>query len=283
MLNPALWPANLGSDRDWAFQAQPNPHLDGRTIPMSMGKGLGGGSSINVMVWARGHRNDWDYVAAQADDPRWGYENVLDIYRRIENWQGTPDPAYRGSGGPVWVQPAAAPSPVALALLDAAGEIGIPVFDHPNGAMMEQAGGAAITDMLVREGRRHSLYRAYVRPWLDRPNLTVLTGATVHRVLFEDRRAVGLAIEHGADEYGGLGTRPVPAPGLGQHRMCEASIGQRSPPVTDRAVRRPVLVEPGVDVEVGVGHCICDGHERCSPSVGVHEFSWSEASERSRL
>ncbi|MGE0152044.1 MAG: GMC family oxidoreductase [Reyranellaceae bacterium] len=194
--NPALWPANLGSDRDWGFRAQPNPHLNGREIPMSMGKGLGGGSSINVMVWARGHRSDWQFFASEAGDPRWGYENVLEIYRRIENWQGAPDPKFRGTGGPVWVQPAPSPSPIALAMLEAACELDIPVFDHPNGSMMEQAGGAAITDMLVRHGQRHSLYRAYVRPWLDRPNLTVLTGALVRRVVFQGRRAMGVELVH---------------------------------------------------------------------------------------
>ncbi|MDC7790067.1 GMC family oxidoreductase N-terminal domain-containing protein, partial [Rhodoplanes sp. TEM] len=196
VLNPALWPTNLGSDRDWGFKAQPNPHLDGREIPMSMGKGLGGGSSINVMVWSRGHRNDWQLFAEEAGDPRWGYENVLGIYRRIESWQGAPDPKYRGTGGPVWVQPAPSPSPIALAMLEAARELDIPVFDHPNGPMMEQVGGAAITDMLVRNGRRHSLYRAYVRPWLDRPNLTVLTQALVRRVVFQGRRAVGVELVH---------------------------------------------------------------------------------------
>ncbi len=196
VLNPALWPTNLGSDRDWGFQAQPNPHLNGREIPMSMGKGLGGGSSINVMVWARGHRSDWDFFASEAGDPRWSYENVLDIYRRIESWQGAPDPQFRGTAGPVWVQPAPSPSPIALAMLEAARELDIPVFDHPNGRMMEQAGGAAITDMLVRNGQRHSLYRAYVRPWLDRPNLTVLTEALVRRVVFQGRRAIGVELVH---------------------------------------------------------------------------------------
>jgi choline dehydrogenase len=67
VLEPGLWPTNLGSERDWAFRAEPNPHL-GRMLPMSMGKVLGGGSSINVMVWARGHRTDWDYFAAEAGD-----------------------------------------------------------------------------------------------------------------------------------------------------------------------------------------------------------------------
>ncbi|MFC3228080.1 GMC family oxidoreductase [Marinibaculum pumilum] len=210
VLDPALWPTNLGGDRDWGFQALPNPHIDGREIPMSMGKGLGGGSSINVMVWARGHRSDWDFFAAESGDPEWGYANVLDIYRRIEDWQGAPDPAFRGTGGPVWVQPAADPSPLALALLDAARDYGIPVFDHPNGRMMEGAGGAAITDMLVRDGRRHSLYRAYVRPWLDRPNLTVLTGALVRRVVFQGRRATGVEVVYdGRPMVIGAGTEVV--------------------------------------------------------------------------
>ena len=76
VMQAGQWPLNLGSDRDWAFQAQPNPHLNGRAIPMNMGKVLGGGSSINVMVWARGHKNDWDYFASEAGDPEIGRAHV---------------------------------------------------------------------------------------------------------------------------------------------------------------------------------------------------------------
>lgn len=195
VLNPALWPTNLGTERDWGFQAEPNPHLGGRALSMSMGKGLGGGSSVNVMVWARGHRSDWDRFAAETGDVGWSYGSVLDIYRRIENWQGQADPKYRGTTGPVWVQPAKDPSPIAGALLDAAEGLGIPRFHHPNGEMMEGIGGVAYTDMLVREGRRHSLYRAYIRPIADRSNLTILTETMVRRVLFDGRRAVGVEVE----------------------------------------------------------------------------------------
>jgi choline dehydrogenase len=195
VLDPALWPTNLGTDRDWGFQAEPNPHLGGRALSMSMGKGLGGGSSVNVMVWARGHRSDWDHFAAETGDPAWNHASVLDIYRRIENWQGRPDPKYRGTSGPVWVQPAKDPSLIAGAFLEAAEGIGIPRFDHPNGEMMEGVGGVAYADMLVREGRRHSLYRAYVRPIADRPNLTILTETVVRRILCDGRRATGVEIE----------------------------------------------------------------------------------------
>src|ERR1700726_3222916 len=72
----AAWPMNLGSARDWGFTALPNPHLNGRAIPMSMGKVLGGGSSINVMIWARGHKSDWEYFAGEAGDAAWNYESV---------------------------------------------------------------------------------------------------------------------------------------------------------------------------------------------------------------
>jgi choline dehydrogenase len=99
VMEAGQWPLNLGSDRDWGFQSQPIPGLNGRSISMSMGKVLGGGSSINVMVWARGHKNDWDFFAAEAGDPAWSYESVLNIYRRIEDWHGAPDPKYRGTGG----------------------------------------------------------------------------------------------------------------------------------------------------------------------------------------
>ena len=104
------WSANLGSERDWNFVARPNAHLNGRSIPYSMGKVLGGGSSINAMMWARGHKNDWDFFAAAAGDKAWSYESVLKIYRRIEDWHGAPDPDYRGTGGPVFVQPPPIPT-----------------------------------------------------------------------------------------------------------------------------------------------------------------------------
>src|SRR5690349_2597077 len=116
VLDAAQWLTNLGSERDWGFVAQPNPHINGRSIPLSMGKVLGGGSSINVMAWARGHQNDWDHFAAESGYKAWGYQSVLDVYRRIEDWHGDPDPAHRGVGGPVHVQTAPGPHPVACAM-----------------------------------------------------------------------------------------------------------------------------------------------------------------------
>jgi choline dehydrogenase len=74
------WPANLGSERTWSFSSIKESQLNNRSIALSMGKVLGGGSSINAMVWARGHRSDWDYFASESGDPSWNYESVLKIY-----------------------------------------------------------------------------------------------------------------------------------------------------------------------------------------------------------
>jgi choline dehydrogenase len=192
VLEPGLWRSNLGTERDWAFAAEPNPNLNGRVLPMSMGKVLGGGSSINTMVWARGHRSDWDYFAAEAGDAGWRYESVLALYRRIEDWGGAPDPAYRGVGGPVYVQPAPDPNPIAPAMVEALRSLGVPTFENPNGLMMEGEGGASLKDLRIKDGKRQTVSRSYLQPYLDRPNLTVVTGALVTRLMFDGRRASGV-------------------------------------------------------------------------------------------
>ncbi|EFH82934.1 GMC family oxidoreductase [Ktedonobacter racemifer] len=186
------WPLNLGSERDWNFQSQPDSRLNGRSIPLNMGKVLGGGSSINLMAWARGHQSDWDFFAKEAADPAWSYASVLQIYRRIEDWHGAPDPKYRGTGGPVFVEPAPTSNPIAPAMLEGARSVGIPTFENQNGRMMEGEGGASIIDVRARAGKRQSVFRSYTFPYMDRPNLTVLTHALVTRLIFEGKRATGV-------------------------------------------------------------------------------------------
>jgi choline dehydrogenase len=190
----ARWFENLGSERDWKFVAQPNPHLKGRSMPLSMGKVLGGGSSINVMAWARGHKNDWNFFASESGDTAWNYETVLNIYRRIEDWQGAPDPTRRGTGGLVFVQPAPDPNPIAPAMVEGARSIGMPAFDSNNGHLMEGDGGASVADLRVRDGKRLSVFRTYAFPYMDRPNLTVLTHALVTKLTLEGKRTTGVEI-----------------------------------------------------------------------------------------
>jgi choline dehydrogenase len=141
------------------------------------------------------HKADWDSFAVEAGDPSWGYDSVLEIYRRIEDWQGVKDPQRRGAGGPVHVQPAENPRPVAQAMVEAAASLGLPSFDSPNGAMMEGRGGAAIMDLCIRDGRRSSVFRAYVAPKLGRKNLTVMTHALVTRLLFSGNSVIGVEIQ----------------------------------------------------------------------------------------
>jgi choline dehydrogenase len=175
--DPALWPANIGSSLDWGFWREPNPDLGGRRVQMSMGKVFGGGSSMNAMAWSRGHRSDWDHFAAESGNPSWAYQSVLDVYRRIEDWHGAPDPLFRGTGGEVFVQPAHDPHTVALAMLEATESVGIPTFEHPNGRLMEANAVAALGDLRIRDGKRVSIFRSYTYPYMDRPNLTVLAHA----------------------------------------------------------------------------------------------------------
>jgi choline dehydrogenase len=189
------WFFNQGGEFDWNFGAERSPSVNNRSITQAMGKALGGGTSINGMVWARGHKNDFDHWAKEAGDDAWDYGHVLDIYRRIEDWRGAPDPERRGRGGDVFVQPASDPSSIAPAFLKAAESIGIPTFADQNGVMQEGPGGAAITNVRIRDGRRLNIPSSYLYPVMDQANLTVLTGAHVNRLTIEGDTATGVEFE----------------------------------------------------------------------------------------
>ncbi|HVI90504.1 MAG TPA: GMC family oxidoreductase N-terminal domain-containing protein [Dongiaceae bacterium] len=196
IMDALAWPKLHPGPLEWGYHARTNPRLNGRCVSVPMGKVLGGGSSINVMVWARGHRADWDDIAAALEDEDWNYQSILRVYRGIENWQGEADPLRRGSDGPLFIQPAPDPHPLNLAMLEAFAAAGIPTFADQNGAMMEGSGGGAICNVCIRDGRRQSVFRAYAYPYMDRPNLTVLSRALVTRILFEDAKASGLEVFH---------------------------------------------------------------------------------------
>jgi len=146
------------------------------------------------MAWARGHKNDWNFFASESGDPAWNYESVLEIYRRIEDWQGAPDPTRRGTGGLVFVQSAPDPNPIAPAMVEGARSIGMPTFDSNNGRLMEGEGGASILDLRVHDGKRLSVFRTYAFPYMDQPNLTVLTHALVTKLALKGKRATGVEI-----------------------------------------------------------------------------------------
>jgi len=194
VMDPGVWFTNLGSDRDWKDVALPSASTNNRAIPEHMGRVVGGGSSINATIWARPFKADLEFWAEASGDRAWGYEAGLEIYRRMENWQGAPDARYRGKNGPVWCQPAKEPHPVAPALLAACRTLGYPVFADQNGAREEGGIGFALMNQIIRDGRRQSMARSYLYPVLSRPNVTVLVNTHVDRLTFSGTRATGVQI-----------------------------------------------------------------------------------------
>jgi len=173
---------------NWLYAAEPDPGLAGNRDHWPRGKILGGSSSINAMVWIRGHASDYDDWQAAAG-PGWGGQAVLAAYRAIEDNEAGGDD-WRGRGGPLFISANRRDlHPLVGAFLAAAEAAGLARNADFNGARQE---GAGIYQMTIRKARRNSAARAFLRPAMKRPNLTVLTDAQVTRVLFEGRRAVGV-------------------------------------------------------------------------------------------
>jgi choline dehydrogenase len=186
--------ANLGSQRDWGYEMAANPHIDGRSLPLPAGKVLGGGSSINFMYWARGHKSDWDYFAAQAGDPAWGYDSVREIYDSIELWRGTGDPARETAYGLIPITRDSSASPLGSAASHAFELSGVPRYKSLNGNLMEESIGYSDTERTVVDGQRVSVFSAYLNDYLTAPNLTILTETLVRSVTIEGNRATGVSV-----------------------------------------------------------------------------------------
>ncbi len=176
---------------NWGYWSDPEPGLDGREMDCPRGKVLGGSSSINGMVYVRGHACDFDeWVEHGARG--WSYAEVLPYFRRAERWIGGAD-AYRGGDGPVGVCNGneMRASPLYEAFIEAGVQAGYPRTEDYNGRQQE---GFGPMHMTVADGRRASTANAYLRPARGRPNLEVITGALAHRVVLEGGRAVGVEI-----------------------------------------------------------------------------------------
>ena len=184
---PSAWTSLLGTDVDWAYWTEPEPGLDGRKILCSRGKVVGGSSAINAMLYIRGNRQDFDHWQALSN-PGWSYEEVLPYFKQAEHQQRGSS-AFHGVDGPLSVTDPIAPSAINERFIDAAAKLGYDRNPDFNGAHQE---GAGLYQLTVKDGKRHSAAAAYLVPILDRPNLTVQTGALVTRLLFEGTRAVGV-------------------------------------------------------------------------------------------
>jgi choline dehydrogenase-like flavoprotein len=182
---------------NWAFQTEPQTGLNGRRGYQPRGRGLGGSSAINAMLYTRGHPSDYDGWA-QAGCTGWGWEDVLPWFRFSErNSRGTD--AYHGLSGPLQVGDQKRPRAMSHAFVDAAVEAGFPRNDDFNGISQEGAGLYQVTQFFdgPRRGERCSAAAAYLHPRLDWPNLHVITGARASRILFDGARASGVAYRRG--------------------------------------------------------------------------------------
>ncbi|MEU7488249.1 GMC family oxidoreductase N-terminal domain-containing protein [Streptomyces sp. NPDC042319] len=291
---PAAFPKLFKTAYDWDFSTTAQPALNERELYWPRGRTLGGSSSLNAMMWVRGHRADYDAWAATAGE-EWGYDRVARYFRRAERWAGPPAPALNadtgqrahGSAGPLWISPARDLHPLSSAFLDACVESGLPRLAELNGP---DHGGCAATPLSQRRGRRWSTADGYLRPALRRANLTVLTDSEARRVLFDEGRACGVELADGvlrarrevllsagaigspqlllrsgvgdADDLKSLGIVPVAdLPGVGRHLEDHLSV-----PVLRYAVDPVTLT--GADTPVNIARYLVARRGPLTSNVG---------------
>jgi choline dehydrogenase-like flavoprotein len=175
----------------WNLNTVPQPGLNGRSGYQPRGKVMGGSSSLNAMIYTRGHRADYDHWAGLGN-PGWSYADVLPYFKKSEhNERGSDD--FHGTGGPLNVMDLRSPNPFDELFVQAAEQAGYARNTDFNGAEQEGVGPYQVTH---KNGERHSVAKAYITPNLSRPNLRVFTGALTTRILMEKKRAVGVEFEH---------------------------------------------------------------------------------------
>ncbi len=174
---------------DWGYWSEPEPALGGRRLQCPRGKVIGGSSSINGMVYVRGHGRDfdcWEEMGAAG----WGFADVLPYFKRMENVHGG-EPGWRGTDGPLHVTRGRLDNPLVRAFIEAGVEAGYRHTEDYNGSRQE---GFGPMEMTVWQGRRWSAANAYLRPALKRPNLVLWSRTLVHRLEFENGRVTGIAV-----------------------------------------------------------------------------------------
>ncbi|GAA6202643.1 choline dehydrogenase [Aquicoccus sp. SU-CL01552] len=180
---------------DWGYRSEPEPHLGGRRLATPRGKVIGGSSSINGMVYVRGHACDYDTWAQMGADG-WSFADVLPYFRRMETWHDGGhggDPHWRGQSGPLHVSRGKRDNPLTQAFVEAGREAGYELTDDYNGEKQEGFGPMEAT---IWQGRRWSAAEAYLKPALKRPNCD-LVRAHAQRVVIEEGRATGVEVTRG--------------------------------------------------------------------------------------
>ncbi|MFL2781993.1 MAG: GMC family oxidoreductase [Rhodospirillales bacterium] len=199
---PLLWMQFVKRRRlDWGYDTQPEAFMDGREIECVRGRVIGGCSSINAMTVVRGNANDYRRWQKTGLD-HWGYNDVLPYFKKIENWEdeinSESQNEYRGTSGPLKVRFSKYQDPLYTAYLKAADNIGLGLAQDYNGANQI---GFSRSQQNIFEGRRFSAADAYLKPIVNRSNLTVLERQFVTRILFENKKAIGIEL---ANRFGDL-------------------------------------------------------------------------------
>ena len=259
---PGFFNAMYGPGKfSWVYPTAPQAHVDGRVMRDVRGKVLGGSSSTNGMLYCRGAAADYDGWAAMGN-AGWSYREVLPYFKRAEDHDGGGD-AYHGTGGPLHVKRVKVEHALARAFLAAAVEAGHPYNEDINGAQRLGFGPAETT---IWRGRRWSTASAYLKPALQRQNLTVMTGAQVTRVVVEHGRATGIELVRGQDKVVCHAGEVVLAAGAFQspHLLMVSGIGDGDD-LTAHGVA--VAAElPGVGRNLH-DHASVTAHARCSAPV----------------
>ncbi|MGB7589283.1 MAG: GMC family oxidoreductase N-terminal domain-containing protein [Solirubrobacterales bacterium] len=245
---PAAFAKQFRTKLDWNFSSGPEPHLGGRELFVPRGRGLGGSSSMNAMMFTRGRPLDFDTWREMGCEG-WSYEDLLPYFKRLEhNEEGATE--FRATGGPVNIASQRDPRPLTSRFMAAAEAAGIP--RNPDVNSPEQD-GVTMTPVFQRNGRRWSAADAYLRPAMKRPNLTVRTGAVVLGVPIEAGRATGVRWSKGSGEESAEARREV--------ILCAGAIG--SPQllmlsgIGPAGHLRELGIEPRVDLP-GVGENLQD-------------------------
>lgn len=176
---------------DWGFSTEPEPHIGGRSLVTPRGKVLGGSSSINGMVYVRGHARDYDHWS-ESGARGWAYADVLPYFKRMENSSGGQE-GWRGTSGPLYIQRGKRDNPLFHAFVEAGHQAGFEVTEDYNGEKQE---GFGPMEQTIHNGRRWSAANAYLKPALKRPNVRLIKGLA-RKIVLEGKRAVGVEIEAG--------------------------------------------------------------------------------------
>ena len=194
--NPASLSTLRMTEEDWAYSTTPQKHAGNRQLPWPKGKVLGGSSSLNCMIYVRGHHTDYDNWAYQGN-VGWDYERVLPYFKRSEDFDRG-ESQYHGQGGPLHVLSRFEPHPVNKAIIEAAVEEGYPYRQDFNAAP-DEVNGVGLCHLTIKDGKRHSTASAFLKPAMVRPNLTVLTRVLAQRLLFDGIRCIGVEYNQNGD------------------------------------------------------------------------------------